>query len=351
MSESSRRIANILAHSRIKTMSNAISSCSDEEGESSLHRSYDQSSSGSSSSSIDTDADESDHEIINNTNTNNININGKQLTKSRRLLKTRKTSFTSININSNHTPPVTRTNTRKDDQIQQRSSSNDEGDNNNNNDNHNINEESNLNNNRRSKPFSLKKRDHIITTTTTDDDTSKFHRYHPLDNLEINEKHFLSESTGSSPIPTMSNQINHSNPTRKPTRFQIKSVRKSQQQQILLANAAAAKSSNDDDCSVPNRRTKIPLKPSLIERKHTNTPTTDGENSTSNTDHIVNGAVSALKTVVNGDSSGHHRVRFHVTQQKKHESTAEEEKVPPPTNAPSTPAPPSSTASAQGEVS
>jgi hypothetical protein len=325
MSEADRRIANVLAHSRIKTMSNAISSCSDEEDE---YHSHDQ------SSSTDTDADESDHEIINN--------NPKQIPKPRRLLKTRKTSFSSIN--ANHTPPVSRTNIRKDDQ-QQRSSSNDDD----NNEMHNINDEI-LFNNRRLKP-SLKKRDHITTTTTTDDDTTKYHRYHPLDNLEMNGKKFPSESTGSSPIATTSTEINHPIPTRKANRFQVKSIRKSQQQQILLANAAAAKSSNDDDNSVPNPRTKSPLKPSLIERKHTNTPTTDGENSTTNTDHIVNGAVSALKTVENGGNGGHHRVRFHVTQHKKPESAAEEEKLPAPTTTVPTPAPPSSTASAQGEVS
>jgi hypothetical protein len=335
MSQSSRHIANVLAHTRIKAMSNAVSSCSDEGGESSLHNSHDQ----SSSSSIDTDADESDHEIINN--------NTKQLTKSRRLLKTRKTSFSSINNNNNnnHTPPVSRTNIRKDDQ-QQRSSSNDDD----NNELNSINDEINFNN-RRLKCFSLKKRDHIITTTTTDDDTTKHYRYHPLDNLEMNRKIFPSESTGSSPIPTISAQINHQIPTRKTNRFQVKSIRKSQQQQILLANAAAAKSSNDDDGSISNSRTKFPLKPSLIERKHTNTPTTDGENSTTNTDNIVNGAVSVLKTVENDGGIGHHRVRFHVTQHKKHESAAEEEKLPAPITTTPTPPPPSSAASAQGEVS
>jgi hypothetical protein len=307
-------------------MSNAVSSCSDEGGESSLHCSNDQ----SSSSSIDTDADESDHEIMNN--------NTKQMTKARRLLKTRKTSFSSTNINNNHTPPISRTNIRKDDQQRQRSSSND-GDNNKI---HSMSDEISFNN-KRLKPFSLKKRAHIITTTTTDDDTTKHHRYHPLDNLEINRKNFPSESTGSSPIPTISAPTNPI-PTRKTNRFQVKSIRKSQQQHILLA--AAAKSSNDDDCSVPNRRIKLSIKPSLIERKHTNTPTTDGENSATNTDNIVNGAVSALKTVENG----HHRVRFHVTQHKKHESAAEEEKLPAPAITLPTPAPPSSAASAQGEV-
>ncbi|CAF3565709.1 unnamed protein product [Adineta steineri] len=344
MSESSRRIANVLAHSRIKTMSNAISSCSDEEGESSLHHSPNQSS-RSSSSSIDTDADESDHKLSNN------NINNKQTIKPRRFQKTRKTSFSSNN--NNHTPPISRTNIRKDDQNQQRSSSNDED----NTELNSINEEIsfNNNNNRRLKLFSLKKRDHMATTatTTTDDDTTKHHRYHPLDNLEMNGKKFPSESTGSSPVPTNLTPINPIQ-TRKATRFQIKSIRKSQQHQILLANAAAAKSSNDDDGSLSNQQPKLSFKPSLLERKHTNTPTTDGENSTTNTDNIVNGAVTALKTAQNnsGNSSGngYHRVRFHVTQHRKHESPAEEEKVTVPiTPSPAPPAPHSSAASAQGE--
>ncbi|CAF1156874.1 unnamed protein product [Adineta steineri] len=343
MSESSRRIANVLAHSRIKTMSNAISSCSDEEGESSLHHSPNQSS-RSSSSSIDTDADESDHKLSNN------NINNKQTIKPRRFQKTRKTSFSSNN--NNHTPPISRTNIRKDDQNQQRSSSNDED----NTELNSIHEEIsyNNNNNRRLKLFSLKKRDHMAaTTTTTDDDTTKHHRYHPLDNLEMNGKKFPSESTGSSPVPTNITPINPIQ-TRKATRFQIKSIRKSQQHQILLANAAAAKSSNDDDGSLSNQQPKLSFKPSLLERKHTNTPTTDGENSTTNTDNIVNGAVTALKTAQNnsGNSSGngYHRVRFHVTQHRKHESPAEEEKVTVPiTPSPAPPAPHSSAASAQGE--
>lgn len=335
MSESSRRIANVLAHTRIKTMSNAMSSGSDEEGESSLHRSHDQ----SSSSSIDTDADESDHEP----NTN-ITTNSKQTNKARRVLKTRKNNFSSISQNNVHTPPVSRTNLRKDDQQQQQaSSSNDEDDEVNS-----INDDLPLNNtSRRSKLSSLKKRDLIQTTTTTDDDTTKYYRYHPLDNLEINRKNLLSESASSSPVPPASSSTNPPS-TRKANRFQIKSIRKSQQQQILLANAAAAKSSNDDDCSVPNQCSKIPVKSALAERKHTNTPTTDGENPQANTDHIVNGAVSALKTVENGH---HHRVRFHISQQKKPESAAEEEKLPVPTaSLPPTPAPSSSITSAQ-EVS
>jgi hypothetical protein len=328
MSESSRRIANVLAHSRIKTMSDAISSCSDEEGESSLYRSHNQ------SSSIDTEADESDDEINNNNNT-------KQIPKARRAKKTRKTSFTLVNLN--HIPPISRTNIRKDDQ-KRRSSSNDDDDSPEING---MNDETFFNN-RRLKSFALKKRDHFTTTTTTDDDTTKHHRYHALDILEANRKSSPSEGSSLTPIifaPTT--QI----PTRKTNRFQVKSIRKSQQQQILLANSATAKSSNDDDCSIPVQRTKVSLKQLLIERKHTNTPTTDGENPTTNTDNIVNGALSALKTVENGGGAGQHRVRFQVTQHKKTESAAEEEKLPVPTTTLPTPAPPSSAASAQGEVS
>lgn len=336
MSDSSRRIANVLAHTRIKTMSNAVSSGSDEEGESSLHRSRDQ-----SSSSIDTDADESDHEVNMNITTNNTN-NSKSLTKPRRIFKTRKNNFASINHNNTHTPPISRTNLRKDEQ--QQSSSNDDDDDQEINA---INDDTTLNNNtnRRLKASSLKKRDLIQTTTTTDDDTTKHYRYHPLDNLELNRKYFPSESASSSPIPTTSTSTNPPS-TRKATRFQVKSIRKSQQQHILLANAAAAKSSNDDDCSVPNQATKIPIKSALNDRKHTNTPTTDGEHPSMNIDHIVNGAVSALKTVENGH---HHRVRFQVSQPKKPESAAEEEKIPAQTTSAPAPAPPS-TPSAQ-EVS
>jgi hypothetical protein len=328
MSESSLRIANVLANTRIKAMSTAVSSCSDEGGESSLYRSNNQ------SSSMDTENDESDHEL------NNIN-NTKQTLKARRSKKDRNTS-----TNLNYTPPISRANIRKDDQQQQqqRSSLNNDDDSDEVNS---INDEFFFNS-RRLKPFSLKKHDHFTTTTTTDDDTTKHHRYHALDILETNRKNSPYESPSSIPnnsIPT--NQV----PTRKTNRFQVKSIRKSQQPQFLLANASAAKSSNDDDCFVPNQRTKVSLKPLLIDRKHTNTPTTDGENSTTNTDNVVNGAVSALKTVENGGGGGHHRVRFHVTQHKKTESAAEEEKVPAPTTALPTPAPPSSTASAQGEVS
>ena len=314
-------------------MSTALSSCSDEEGESSVHRSNNQ-----SSSSVNTDADESDDD--------ESKANDKPIVKSRRLQKTRKTSFTLVNNANNQTPPSSKTLVRKD---EHRSSSNDDEVN----DLH-VNSDDLTQNNRRLKSLTIKKADqHFTTTTTTDDDTSKhyYHRYHPLVNLETNGKHPPTHSTCSSPVPSISSPAN-SIPTRKLNRFQVKSIRKSQQQQLLMANIAAAKSSNDDDCSVPKQRTKFPLKPALIERKHTNTPTTDGENPSTNTDNIVNGAVSALKTVENGSGSdiGHHRVRFQVALHKKAESAAEEEKHPTATVAAPAPAPPSSAASAQGEV-
>lgn len=308
-----------------------MSSCSDEEGESSVHRSNNQ------SSSVNTDADESDDDESKQTN--------KPIPKSRRLQKTRKTSFTLANSN-NPTPPTSKTVVRKD---EQQSSSNDDEVN----DLHVSSDDLTLNN-RRLKSLPIKKHEHhLTTTTTTDDDTSRhhYHRYHPLINLETNGKHPPTTSTCSSPVPSINSSAN-ALPKAKLNRFQVKAIRKSQQQQILMANIAAAKSSNDDDCSVPNQRTKFPLKPALIERKHTNTPTTDGENPATNTDNIVNGAVSALKTVENGSGSdiGHHRVRFHVAQHKKHESAAEEEKLPAAAVAAPAPAPPSSAASAQGEV-
>ena len=291
------------------------------------------------SSSFDTDADESDDE--------NLQTN-KSTCKLRRVLKNRKTSFSSINPThgTHSTPPTSKNLVRKDDE-----SSNDEQ-------NHDLN--SNVEEiffvHRRLNKNTLMKRSErqIATTTTTDDDSSRNaaarQRYHPLVNLETNGRHLPSESNCSSPIsPIVSS-------TRKTARFQVKPIRKSQQQQILLANAIAAKSSNDDDSTISNQRTKFPLKPSLIERKHTNTPTTDGENGTTNTDQIVNGALTALKKVENGHGSGsdlgHPRVRFHIAQNRKQESAAEEDKSSILTaSATTTPAPVSSAASAPGEVS
>lgn len=321
----------------------AVSSCSDEEGESSLHQSLNH------TSSIDTEAHESEHE---EQHTN------KQTVKSRRNAKTRKASFSSTNgVNTIHnvhlkssTPPTSKTSMRKDDQHKGQSSSND--------DEFQEHQNDSLPNSRRLKYTSSKRKDrHHTTTTTTDDDTSRqrFHRYHPLENLEANANNknhadLRSESNYSSPLSPVP-VSNNSNQPKKMNRFQIKSIRKSQQQNIF-AQASAAKSSNDDDCSTTTQRSKILMKASLIERKHTNTPTTDGENSVSNTDHIVNGAVSALKTVQNGSSinSGHKGVRFHVQQLKKNESAAEEEKSSSTIPQTVTTAPPSSTASAQGEV-
>ena len=333
LSESSLRVARVLAHTQIKTMSNAPPSCSDEEGESSLHLS------NSQSSSMETDADESDHAI---------QQSNKPIVKPRRLQKTRKTSVTIVgSTTKNNTPPTSRTNVRKDEQKHPSSSNDDE-----------INDmngtvEDFMVSNRRPKAFQSRRHDHLTTTTTTDDDTNRsYHRYHPLDNLEANGKHFPSDSHGSSPVPTTAGSINL-NLARKSNRFQVKSIRKSQQQHMLLANIAAAKSSNDDDCSVPSQRMKSLFKTAVMTgRKHTNTPTTDGEHPTTNTDHIVKGALSALTIVDNGSGSdiGNHHVRFHDSQNKKHESAAEEEKLPAPIVTLPTPAPPSSAASAQGEV-
>jgi hypothetical protein len=263
------------------------------------------------SSSIDADADESD------------NGNSKDIKKSRRLQKTRRISNSSIQ------KPETNSNSK--DELQ-RLSSNEDG-----------------NNERRLKSTLLKKSDHL--TTTSDDDVIKqYHRYHPLDNIDskLTATTTTNESNLSSPIPEMTPSTNQPS-VKKVNRFQVKSIRKSQQQ-ILLANANTAKSSNDDDCSVPNNKSNLQLKPSIIDRKHTNTPTTDGEHTATNTENLVNNAVSALNSV----EHEHHHVRFQVIPHGKHESTAEEEKTPnqisTAVSLPTPTAPPSSTASAQGEV-
>ena len=275
------------------------------EGESSCSEDENQLKSNSLSSTIDADADESD------------NGNNKDIKKSRRLQKTRKTSNSSI-----QKPEV---NNSKDEL--QRSSSNE-----------------NENTDRRLKSASIKKTNNLTTTTTSEDDTIKqYHRYHPLDNIEstiATTTTTTNESTLSSPIPTMTVSTNQPS-VKKVNRFQVKSIRKSQQQQILLANANAAKSSNDDDCSVPN----LQLKPSIIGRKYTDVQTTDGETTVTNT----SSALPTLSTIENG----HHRVRFQVIPHGKHESPAEEEKLPNQTAtavAQPTPVAPSSTASVQGEV-
>jgi hypothetical protein len=276
------------------------------EAESSFSEDENQLKSHSVSSSIDADADESD------------NGNNKNIKKSRRLQKTRKTSNSSIQKSE--------VNNSKDEL--QRSSSNE-----------------NENPDRRLKSSLIKKINNLTTTTTSDDDTIKqYHRYHPLDNIESNRATTTTnESNLSSPIPTMNVSANQPS-VKKVNRFQVKSIRKSQQQ-ILLANASAAKSSNDDDCSVPN----LQLKPSIIGRKYINNQTTDGENTATNTDNHVNSALPTLSTIENG----HHRVRFQVTPHGKHESPPEEEKLPNQTAtavALPTPVAPSSTASVQGEV-
>ncbi len=263
-----------------------------------------------SSRDVAADADESD------------NGNNKNIKKTRRFQKVRKAS------NSSLTQKYENNNNNE----QQNSSSNDDDEN------RKFNLIVNGHNERRTKPVSTKK--FTRSSTTTDDDTSKqIHRYHPLDNLQSKlppqpppPQTTTNESNLSSPIPTINTTANQPS-VKKVNRFQVKSIRKSQQQHILLANIAAAKSSNDDDCSVPNNQSNLQLKPSIIERKNTITPTTDLENGT-----IENGL---------------HRVHFHVASHDKKESTAEEEKIPNQTTTTvtlPTPAPPSSTLSAQGEV-
>jgi hypothetical protein len=263
-----------------------------------------------------TDADESD------------NGNNKKSIKSRRFQKTRKpNSLSSLQKTDNN-------------HEQRHSSSNDD-------DEH---KESNViyngyNNERRTKAILIKKSTYSVTTTTDDDTTKHIHRYHPLDNLQSKlSTTTTNESNLSSPIPITPTSNNQPS-IKKINRFQIKSIRKSQQQQILLANAIAAKSSNEDDCSVPNNKLNLQLKPSIIERQHTVTPTTDGEYPITNTDN----SLSTLNTVENE----HHRVRFHVKLPEKKESVVEEEKLPNQTTTVTlpTPVPPSSNASAQGEVS
>lgn len=309
-------------------MSTAVSSCTEDEDE--HHK--------PSKSSVDTDADESDHENPPST---------KSIIKSRRMVKNRKISFTSANPSNgaNPTPPTSKNVVRPDE-----SSNDDEV--------HELNnnaDEPTLNN-RRLKGAMLKRSErHVTTTTTTDDDSSRHrhrHHYHPLENLEAKGRYTPSESNCSSPVPILTPPANTS-AARKQSRFVVKSIRKSQQQQFLLANVVTAKSSNDDESSHVNRERAVPLIAELIERKHTNTPTTDAENGLSHADHIVHEAVSALKKVENGSGSdvGHHRVRFQIAQTKKQESAAEEDKSPVPTTSTPTPVPASSAASAPGEVS
>lgn len=269
-------------------------------------------------SPIDGDADDSD------------NGNPPIPSKSRRFQKTRKSSNSSL---SQKTETINNTTVS----TQQTSSSNDE-------EKKNSTVMSNGNGERRTKPLSTKKLGHSCLTTTDDDSTKIIHRYQPL----VNHQERLLPTTHES-SPTPNNGTGNSQPAvKKVNRFQVKSIRKSQQQ-ILLANTSAAKSSNEDDCSVPNGKSQSPLQPSIVGRQHTNTPTTDGENSLVNTDNLVHRALSKLQNVENG----HAHVRFHIAQQEKKDSINEEEK--PPNQATLSlpaPTPPhhSSAASIHGEV-
>ncbi|CAF5058359.1 unnamed protein product, partial [Rotaria magnacalcarata] len=203
---------------------------------------------------------------------------------------------------------------------------------------------------RRTKLSSTKKFDRLTTaTTTTDDDYSKeqYHRYHPLDNLE--SKLSTPNESSLSRIATLNTSTNQT-PVKKLNRFQVKSIHKSQQPQMILLKAAAAKSSNDDEYSVPNEGSASSLKTSLIDREHANTLITDLENTSSNTNNIVNGVISTLISVQNEQN----HVHFRAIPHEKQDSAADEEKspsIPAATAALPTPAPPSSTASAPGEVS
>ena len=310
-------------------MSSAVSSSMDEEDESGFRHSKNH-----SASSTSTDVHESDQEM---------EKNNKQIMKTRRLQKNRKASFSTINKKNGSTP--SKTNIRKTEQ-QKQSSSNDDNDHNNE---KNSTKDELASNNRRIKPTSLKRRNHLTTTAAIDDEATKYHCYHPLDIREQNGQKHPSDSTCLSSMPTVLAQANPV-PARKENRFQIKSIRKSQQQQILLANAAMARASNDDDSPLFNQEAKVPLKSSLIEHKHANTPINDAENSTINVDGNVENAISTLKTDEN-NSNGHHCVRFLVIQHKKNESAAEEEKSPIQMNVLPAPVPPSSAISVQGEVS
>lgn len=274
-------------------------------------------------SSIDADADESD------------NGSNQSTKKARRLQKTHRASISSLQQKHE-------TNGYKDDQEQ---SSSDEQNKNNKEPISMLNGHSD----RRTKLSMIKKYDRLAqtTTTTTDDDLKEqCYHYHPLDNLESKLK-ISNESS-----PTVNPVVNASanQPTgKKINRFQVKSIHKSQQPQIILAKAAAAKSSNDDDYIISAETSKLSLKPLLVDRKHANTPTTDIENSTTNTNNIVNGVISTLINVRNQQN----HVHFRAASRDKHDSTADDERSPSVTATATTqtaPAPPSSTLSAQGEV-
>ncbi|UJR16001.1 hypothetical protein I4U23_002918 [Adineta vaga] len=185
-----------------------------------------------------------------------------------------------------------------------------------------------------------RKSDQMTSPTTTDDDMTKtYHCYHPLDDLD-------GKSTPNSTITPTGNQSF----SKKPNRFQVKSIRKSQQQQILLANVNQARSSpiNEDETSTPNQSSSSQLKRSIIERKNTNTSTADVENTSANSSNVIHNGLSVSNTTEND----HHHVRFQVNTHGKQESIVEEEKrsnQSVPTTTLSTPAPSLSTICAQGE--
>ena len=265
---------------------------------------------------MDIDADESD------------NDHADKKVKSRRLQKTRKSSNASLQQKYDGNDPaqsILRNNLRKDEQ-QHRSSSNDEGDKYESNSILNRNNEINHNHRRIKYPATRKSHQFIAVTTTTDEDTQK-HRYRrppPPDHLNSKSAHESTTAPSSIPVPTPA--IESTASVKRKNRFQIESIRKSQQQQILLASCNAAKSSNDDDCSVPTDRSILPLRPSIIERKQTHTPTTDAENSIANTVNPPKGTHTTFDTI----KDEQHHVTFQVTSHGKQEPTADGEKAPVP---------------------
>jgi hypothetical protein len=295
-------------------------------------------------SSIDTDADESDNE------------QSGTLTKARRLQKTRKTSISSlqskIDINKNqyhhhhnhhynYSPPLSRTLSRNNEHP--RTSSNDDEENRETicrlSESNFITRRVKLSAMRKSQQFTVTTT--ATATTTTDEDINKqSHPYQSIHHLSTESATTTTtESNLSSPIPSMIV------PVRKVNRFQVKSIRKSQQPQILLASATAAKSSNDDDCSVPNGRANLQLRPAIIERHKTNTPTTDGEASRIHPDNSLHG--------MNTGENEQHSVRFQVKSNGKQDLNVQEEKLAAPsatTVIQPIVAPHSSNIRAQGEV-
>ena len=269
---------------------------------------------------VHTDADESDNDHADN------------MVKSRRLQKTRKSSNSSVQQKYDGNDPaksIVRNNLRNDEQ-QHRLSSNDEGDKYESSSILNRNNEINHNHRRIKYPAARKSHQFIaVTTTTTDEDTYKQHHHHrrpppPSDHVHSKSTHASTTATSSIPVPTPS--IESAASVKRKNRFQIESIRKSQQQQMLLASCNAAKSSNDDDCSVPNDRSILPLRPSIIERKQTHTPTTDVENSITNKVHPPQGTHTSFDT----SKDEQHHVTFQVTSHGKQEPTVEEEKAPVP---------------------